>query len=43
MSDKEFWLLVRSALLAFIDAIEQKYGLPRTSEMRHIFKDYRTE
>ena len=43
MTDREFWMAIRSALLLFIDAIEQKYMLPRTAEMRQIFKDYTPE
>lgn len=43
MTDREFWMLIRSALLLFIDAIEQRYALPRTAEMRQIFKDYTPE
>jgi hypothetical protein len=39
MSDREFWIIVRQALLLFVDAIEQKYSLPRTSEMRQLLKD----
>ena len=39
MSDREFWIIVRQALLLFVDAIEQKYGLQRTSEMRQLLKD----
>jgi hypothetical protein len=27
MSDKEFWLLIRRALLMVVHAIEKKYGL----------------
>ena len=27
MSEREFWILVRQALLAFVDAIERKYCL----------------
>lgn len=38
MTDREFWLLVRQALLLFVDAIEQKYSMPRTSEMRQLTK-----
>ena len=33
--DREFWMLVRQALLLFIDAIERKLCLaPRTAELR---------
>lgn len=34
MSDNEFWLIVRQALLLFVDAIERKLALPRTAELR---------
>ena len=34
MTDKEFWILVRQALLLFVDAIERRYGLRRTAELR---------
>ena len=34
MSDAEFWLIVRQALLLFVDAIERKLALPRTAELR---------
>ena len=34
MSDREFWILVRQALLLFVDAIERRYGLRRTAELR---------
>ena len=27
MTDREFWMLVRQALLAFVDAIERRWGL----------------
>jgi len=27
MSDREFWVLVRGALLAFVDAIERKWQI----------------
>ena len=34
MTDAEFWLIIRQALLLFVDAIERKFNLPRTAEMR---------
>lgn len=36
LTEREFWLMVRQALLIFVDAIERKYltDLPRTSELR---------
>jgi len=35
VDDKEFWLLIRQALLLFVDAIERKFLVsPRTAEMR---------
>lgn len=27
MSDREFWIMVRRALLLFVGAIEKRYGL----------------
>jgi len=39
MSDREFWILVRQALLMLIDSIERKWGInPRTSELRKMLK-----
>ena len=39
MTDREFWLLIRQALLNFIEAIEVKFGIhPRTSEIRKLHK-----
>ena len=34
--DREFWLMVRTALLLIVDAIERKLCLPRTAELRKI-------
>lgn len=34
MTDAEFWLIVRQALLLFVDAIERKLGIQRTAELR---------
>jgi hypothetical protein len=39
MSEREFWLIVRQALLLFVDAIERRYALPRTSELRKLCKN----
>lgn len=37
MSEREFWLLVRQALLLFVDAIERRFELTRTAELkRHV-------
>jgi hypothetical protein len=34
-TDREFWLQIRSALLAQVDAIERAFGVkPRTAELR---------
>ena len=38
MSEREFWLIVRQALLLFVDAIERRYAIPRTSELRKLCK-----
>ena len=35
MTDREFWLILRQALLLIVDAIERKWDIcPRTAEMR---------
>jgi hypothetical protein len=39
MSDKDFWLVIRQALLLVVDAIERKYCLHRTAEMRKMERD----
>ena len=39
MDDREFWLLVRQALLLFVDAIERRYSLQRTANMRRLHRD----
>lgn len=33
MSDREFWIAIRAALLQVVDAIERKEGLSRTAEI----------
>ena len=40
MSDREFWELVRQALLMAVDAIERRYlpGAARTAELRKMAK-----
>ncbi len=39
MSDNEFWMAIRQALLMIIDAIERKFAVsPRTSELRKLIK-----
>jgi hypothetical protein len=40
MSDREFWALVRQALLMFVDAIERRYlpDMTRTAEARRMAK-----
>jgi hypothetical protein len=38
LSDREFWLIVRQALLLFVDAIERRYALPRTADLRRLSK-----
>ena len=32
--DREFWMLVRQALLLLVDAIERKLDMRRTAELR---------
>ncbi len=39
MTDREFWLLVREALLLFVDAIERRYAIRRTCELRKLAKE----
>ena len=34
MTDREFWLLFRQALLMMVDAIERRYCIKRTAELR---------
>lgn len=34
MTDREFWLIVRQALLMLVDAIERRLELPRTSQLK---------
>ena len=34
MEDRAFWLAIRQALLMVVDAIERRYGLSRTAELR---------
>ena len=39
MSDNDFWLAVRQALLMIVDAIERRFCIePRTAELRKILK-----
>ena len=38
LSEREFWLIIRQALLLFVDAIERRYAIPRTSELRKLCK-----
>jgi hypothetical protein len=40
MSDREFWLMIRQALLMFVDAIERRWGIPRTTELRAELKRF---
>ena len=40
IDDREFWMIVREALLLFIDAIERKWCItPRTSVLRKFKND----
>jgi len=40
MAEKEFWLIIRQALLMVVDAIERKYQLSiRTSDARKAYKN----
>ena len=38
MDDRALWLAIRQALLMIVDAIERRYGLKRTAEMRKDLK-----
>jgi hypothetical protein len=38
VTDREFWLAVRMALLAFVDAIERRWGFERTSDLRSLLR-----
>jgi hypothetical protein len=40
MTDREFWTLIRQALLMFVDAIERRYlpDVTRTAEVRRMAK-----
>jgi hypothetical protein len=36
MTDRDFWLVIRQALLLIVDAIERKWCIsPRTAELRN--------
>jgi len=39
MNDREFWMLVRQALLIFLSAIEKRYGFEITTELRKKAKE----
>ena len=45
MTDREFWLAVRQALLMFVAAIEQKHlqGVTRTAALRKLAKQQKPE
>ena len=39
LSDYDFWMMIRNAVLLFLDAIEKKLGLsPTTAEIRSQYK-----
>jgi len=38
LDDRALWLAIRQALLMIVDAIERRYGLKRTAEMRKDLK-----
>jgi hypothetical protein len=38
MTEREFWIIIRSALLLFVDAIEKRYDLPRTAEIKQLMR-----
>jgi hypothetical protein len=33
MSDRDFWIVIRRALLLMVDAIERRYGLGKHSKV----------
>jgi len=37
-ADREFWLLLRQALLLMVDAIERRLTMARTAELRRELK-----
>ena len=37
-SDRDFWLLLRQALLLMVDAIERRLEMARTAELRRDIK-----
>ena len=38
MSDRDFWLLLRQALLLMVDAIERRMDMARTADLRREVK-----
>ena len=39
MDERKFWMVIRQALLAIINAVEKRYSIqPRTSELRKFVK-----
>ena len=41
MSDREFWQIIRTALLMFVSAIEKKYMLGKYDPLRRVVVDER--
>jgi len=41
--DRTFWLAVRQALLALVDALETWLGIERTSQLRKMWKHGKIE
>ena len=39
LGEREFWFMVRQALLLFVDAIEQRWCMVRTSHLRREKKE----
>ncbi len=40
LGNKEFWMMMRQALLLWLDAMERMLSItPRTAELRKIYKD----
>jgi len=39
MDEREFWMMVRQAMLMLLDALERRLGIePRTAELRRMAK-----
>ena len=44
MDERKFWMVIRQALLAVINAVEKRYNIqPRTSELRKFVRAWFAE